>query len=244
MPDTQVSEAAIRAPNMTIFDEVENFLETCAAATVGDVDAAQAANLRKLQREELALRKKIEAAHKVEKEPFLEGGRLVDAKYKPLLTKAADAIKAVTRKLTAFMEAEEAKARAAAEAARRQAEEEAARAAALAAQAEAVEEDDPFAAFDTNEEARKAEAEAAALARQAAAPVKVNVASADGGKAAGLRTVGWNVTVTDPSEFVAHFAERMEILDLAVKLAEREAKATNGQAKIPGCTLSPIRKAV
>ncbi len=243
MPDT-VSEAAIRAPNMTLFDEVENFLETCAAAATVDVDAERATFLRKLQKDEIALRRKIEATHRDEKEPHLEAGRAVDAKYKPLLTKVQDAIKAVTRKLTVFMEAEEAKARAAAEAARKLAEEEAARAAALAAEAEAVEEDDPFAAFDTNEEARKAEAEAAALKRQAAAPVKVNVASADGGKAAGLRTVGWAVEVTDPSAFVAHFAERMEVLDLATKLAEREAKATNGQTKIPGCTLSPIRKAV
>jgi len=243
MADTATNPHADRV-NMTIADEVEDFLETCAAAVTVDVDAERASFLRKLQKDEIALRKRIEATHRDEKEPHLEAGRAVDAKYKPLLAKVQDAIKSVTRKLTAFMEAEEAKARAAAEAARRQAEEEAARAAKLAEEAKAAEEDDPFAAFDTNEEARKAEAEAAALKRQAAAPVKVNVASADGGKAAGLRTVGWNVEITDPSAFVAHFAERMEVLDLAKKLAEREAKATNGQAKIPGCVVTPIRKAV
>lgn len=242
MPDTTVSEAAIRAPNMTIFDEVENFLETCAAATTVDVDAERATFLRKLQKDEIALRKKIEATHKTEKEPHLEAGRAVDAKYKPLLTKINQAVEGVTKLLTKYMEAERERQRQAAEAARKAAEEEAARAAALAKQAEV--EEDPFEAFETTQAANTAQAEAASLARQAAAPVKVNVASADGGKAAGLRTVGWAVEVTDPSAFVAHFAGRMEILDLAVKLAEREAKATNGQAKIPGCTLSPIRKAV
>ncbi len=228
--------------NMTIFDEVENFLETCANATTQAIDAERAGFLRKLQRDELALRKKIEAAHKVEKEPHLRAGQEVDAKYKPLLTKAAEAIKAVTTALTQFMETEDARLRAEARAAREAAEEAERRAAALAQEAAAQE--DPFEAFDQGEEARRAEAEAAALARQVAAPVKVNVVSADGGKAAGLRTVGWFVTVTDPSEFVGHYAERMEVLDLCKKLAEREAKATQGQAKIPGCTLTPNKKAI
>lgn len=242
MPDTQVSEAAIRAPNMTLADEVENFLETCAAAATVPVDAERATFLRKLQKDELALRKKIEATHKDEKEPHLEAGRAVDAKYKPLLTKINQAVEGVTKLLTKYMEAERERQRQAAEAARKAAEEEAARAAALAKQAEV--EEDPFEAFETTQAANTAQAEAASLARQAAAPVKVNVASADGGKAAGLRTVGYSVEVTDPSAFVGHYAERMEVLELAKTLAAREAKATNGQAKVPGCTFTPIVKAI
>lgn len=242
MPDTQVSEAAIRAPNMTIDAEVNHFVELCAEAAKLEVNADIAPKLRGLQAEELKLRKKLEAAHKDEKAPHLEAGRAVDAKYKPLITKIGEAVEGVTKLLTKYMEAERERQRQAAEAARKAAEEEAARAAALVAQAEA--EEDPFEAFETTQAANTAQAEAASLARQAAAPVKVNVASADGGKAAGLRTVGYSVEVTDPSAFVGYYAERMEVLELAKTLAAREAKATNGQAKVPGCTFTPIVKAI
>lgn len=241
MADTITNPHADRA-NMTLADEVENFLETCAAAATVPVDAERATFLRKLQKDELALRKKIEATHKDEKEPHLEAGRAVDAKYKPLLTKINQAVEGVTKLLTKYMEAERERQRQAAEAARKAAEEEAARAAALAKQAEV--EEDPFEAFETTQAANTAQAEAASLARQAAAPVKVNVASADGGKAAGLRTVGYSVEVTDPSAFVGYYAERIEVLELAKTLAVREAKATNGQAKVPGCTFTPIVKAI
>jgi hypothetical protein len=241
MADTITNPHADQA-NMTLADEVENFLETCAAAATVPVDAERATFLRKLQKDELTLRKKIEATHKTEKEPHLEAGRAVDAKYKPLLTKINQAVEGVTKLLTKYMEAERERQRQAAEAARKAAEEEAARAAALAKQAEV--EEDPFEAFETTQAANTAQAEAASLARQAAAPVKVNVASADGGKAAGLRTVGYSVEVTDPSAFVGYYAERIEVLELAKTLAVREAKATNGQAKVPGCTFTPIVKAI
>jgi septal ring factor EnvC (AmiA/AmiB activator) len=228
--------------NMTIDDEVAHFLEQCANAAKLHVSAETAPKLRTLQGEELKLRKRLDAARVEEKAPHMEAARSVDARYQPMISQVQDAVKAVTRALTAYLEAEEAKARAAAAAARKAAEEEQRRAAELAAQAQA--EEDPFEAFDTGEAARKAEAEAAALARQAAAPVKVNVTSTDGGKAAGLRTVGWIVEVDDPSALVAHYADRIEFLELAKKCAAADAKASKGQAKIPGCKFIADRRAI
>lgn len=227
--------------NISPADEAQHFIEQCQALAAAPCTAESAPKFRALQAEEVKLRKKLDAIRVDEKAPHLEAGRAVDAKYNPLIQSIQDAVKAVTRSLTAFMEAEHAKREAEARAAKERAEEERRRAEALAAQAEA--EDDPFAAFDAGEEARRIEAEAASLARQAASPVKVNVANLDGGRAAGLRTVGWIVEVEDPAALVAHYAERDEFLQLAIDMAKREAKATKGQAKIPGVRLIADRRA-
>ena len=244
MADTQVSEAAIRAPNMTLFDEAKLFIEKCAslAASKAPVTEEGAKDLRALQAEEVKLRNALDKKREAEKKPHLDAGRAVDAQYNGEIANVKSAIKPITLALTKFLEAEEAKARAAAEAARKAAAEEAARAAEFAAQAAA--EEDPFDAFDAEEASRKSEAEAASLARVAATPVKVNVAGSDGSRAASLRTVGYLVTVTDASALVAHFAERQEFLDFAIELARREATFRKGAVTIPGCTITADRRAV
>lgn len=227
--------------NMTAEDEVAHFIEQCATLAKAPCTAESAPKFRAIQAEEVKLRKKLDAIRVEEKAPHLEASRAVDAKYQPLIAQVQDAVKAVTRALTAFLEAEEAKRRAEAEEKRRKAQEEAERAAALAKAAE--QEADPFDAFDKAEEARKTEAEAVSLHRQAAEPVKVNVTGLDGGRAAGLRTVGWIVEVEDPAALVAYYAHRTEFLELAKKCAAAEAKATKGQAKIPGARLIADRRA-
>ncbi|MCL4715526.1 MAG: hypothetical protein KJZ75_11500 [Hyphomonadaceae bacterium] len=228
-------------PNMTAADEVKHFVEQCAELAKAPCNAESAPKFRALQAEEVKLRKKLDETRKAEKEPHLEAGRAVDAKYQPLIGQVQDAVKAVTLALTKFLEAEEAKARAEAEAKRKAAEEEERKARELAAAAEA--EEDPFDAFDKTEASRAAEAEAASLSRQAAAPVKATVTNLGGGKAGGLRTVGWIVEVEDPSALVAHYADRMEMLELAKKLCAAEAKATKGQCKVPGVKIVADRRA-
>lgn len=227
--------------NMTLADEVEHFSVACAELAGTAITADTAPKFRQLQADEVKLRKRLDEARKAEKEPHLAASRAVDAEYQPLIAQVQEAVIAITRKLTAFLEAEEAKVRAAAAEAKRKAEEEAQRAAKLAQQAQAA--DDPFAAFDKVEEARAVEANASALARQAAEPVKVNVAPQDGGRSAGLRIVGWIVEVTDAAALVAHYANRADVIEAARKCAAAEAKASKGEAKIPGVTLKADRRA-
>lgn len=227
--------------NMTIEDEARHFAEQCAALAALPCTAETAPKFRALQAEEVKLRKRLDETRKTEKEPHLRASQAVDAKYQPLIHLAQEAVKAVTAALTKFLQAEEARVRAEAEAKRKQAEEEERRARELAAQAE--KEEDPFDAFDKTEEARKAEAQAAALTRQVAEPVKAKVVNAEGGRSGGLRTVGYIVTVEDPSALIAHYADRQEFLDLAISMAKREAAATKGQCKVPGVKITADRRA-
>lgn len=227
--------------NITLTDEVECFLAECAKLKDAPVTDATAPALRKLQADEVKLRKALDTARVAEKEPHLIAGRAVDAKFNPLIDSLKDAVRPVTLALTKYLEAQEAKRRAEAQAAREAAEAEAARAAALAKEAET--EADPFDAFDKTEASRAAEAQASSLTRQAAEPVKAVVANLDGGRAGGLRTVGWIVEVEDPAALVAHYADRMEFLELAKKCAAADAKASKGQAKIPGVRFVADRRA-
>lgn len=227
--------------NISPADEAQHFIEQCQALAAAPCTAESAPKFRALQAAEVKLRGELKKAHEIEKRPHLEAGRAVDAKYNPLIAQIQDAVKAVTRSLTAFMEAEHAKREAEARAAKERAEEERRRAEALAAQAEA--EDDPFAAFDAGEEARRAEAEAASLARQAASPVKVNVTGSEGGRAAGLRTVGYIVDIIDPAALVAHYAGRADVIEAARKCAAAEAKSSKGEAVIPGVRITADRRA-
>lgn len=73
------------------------------------VNCDQAANWRaKL----LDLKKRAETEHKAEKQPHLDAGRAVDAKFRPLIETATDAADVLRGALTVFMRAEEAKLRA------------------------------------------------------------------------------------------------------------------------------------
>lgn len=228
-------------PNMTLDDEVQHYLAACEALKGVEINAETAPRFRTLQADEVKLRRRLNEAKSAEKEPHLTANNEIEARYRPKLASIAEACRVIGNALTMFLEAEEAKRREAADAARKAAEEERARAAKLAEAAKV--EDDPFEAFDKAEEARRVEADASALSRQAAAPVKVNVAGDDGARAAGLRTVGWIVEVEDPSALVGHYAHRTEFVELAKKMAAAEAKATKGQCKVPGVKFVADRRA-
>lgn len=227
--------------NMDLAAEVAHFAERCAALAKTPCNAETAPTFQALKSEAPKLKKRIEVTHETEKAPHLAAGRVVDAKYLPLIPKLKEAAEALQKVLTKFLDAEEARLKAEAAEAKRKAEEEAARAAKLAAEAETAE--DPFEAFDKTEESRAVEATASSLARQAATPVKAKVVNADGGRAAGLRSFGWLVEVTDPAALVAHYAHRTEFLELAMQMAKREATALKGQCTIPGAKLTEDRRA-
>jgi hypothetical protein len=182
--------------------------------------------------------KEAEAARKAEKEPHLEAGRQVDAKYKPLTDRCKLATDGIKKALTPWLERQEAEKRAAAEKARQEAEEkaraaqEAARAAREAADLAQAEEASRLA-----DEAQKAQ--------KVAAKAEKSHASASGGigKAVSLRTVV-EVELTDPNAAIRHYWSRAypEFAALMTQLAERDARA--GAREIPGFNVIEKKVAV
>lgn len=90
---------------------------TSTPAIKTQAECDKAANLRTLMSQ---LKAKAEAAHKEEKAPHLEAGRLVDAKWKPIVASCEDTAKALRRVATAYLVEQDA-ARLAAETAARNA---------------------------------------------------------------------------------------------------------------------------
>lgn len=134
--------------------------------------------------------KHAEAFRVEEKEPYLQGGRIVDGFFKgvtdPLLTLKKD----ITKRLTVYLqkkEAAERERRRQEEAAAREAAEKAAREAAEAAATVATE-GDLTVAIGKEDDARQASAEATAAAQAAAAaPAELSRTRSDGGTVASLR---------------------------------------------------------
>lgn len=228
-------------PNMTLADEVEHFVEQCAGIAAQPVTPETAPKLRALQQEEVRIRKALESAKAEEKRPHLDANAAIEARYKPQLAKLASAVVAVSRTLTAFMEAEERRLREERRAAEQKAREEAERAAALAREAEAKA--NPFDRFEAKQEAQQVEATASSLAAVAREPVKVNVVNAEGGRAGSLKTVGYDIEITDAAALVLHYATRADVIEAARKCAAAEARASKGEAQIPGVKITPVRRA-
>jgi type I site-specific restriction endonuclease len=105
--------------NMTLDDEVAHYLEECKALDGVAVTPENKPRFRKLQEEELRIRKALDAAKAEEKRPHLDANAAIEARFKPKLTAISEAVKAVTAALTKFMLAEEARLRAEAEAKRK-----------------------------------------------------------------------------------------------------------------------------
>jgi hypothetical protein len=182
--------------------------------------------------------KEAEAARKAEKEPHLEAGKAVDAKYKPLADRCKLAADGIKKALTPWLEKAEAEKRAKAEAARIEAEEKAR--AAAAAHRKAAEAADLAAA----EQAEKLIAEAKKAERIAGKAEKSHASASGGiGRAASLRTVPV-VKLTDPNAAIRHYWQRAysEIEALLISLAERDARA--GARTIPGFTVTEEKRAV
>jgi hypothetical protein len=215
-----------------LYEEAKLYLDGAAVETQGVAD--DIANLLNMLR---AAEKKAEEARKVEKEPHLEAGRAVDAKFKPLLERvklAADGCKKALAPWLAKLEAEKA---AKAEAARREAEEKAraAQEAIRAAQAANLEERE--AAEALLKEAKKAEA--------AAARAEKDTAKAGGstGRAVSLRTEYRPVLVNEMAARRHYYETRHpELLAFLQSLAEQDVRA--GKREIPGFEIVTEQKAV
>lgn len=180
------------------------------------------------------LAKDMDKTREVAKAPHLEAGRKIDGAYKPLIEEADTIVKAMKRKLAAFLDAREREARRiAAEKARvlREAEEAAAKA--------AEPEDDPFLAATAeaaipdvqaaHAEAKLAEVEVLAASR---------VSSAAGGyRATSLKTVR-KAKVTDWSALAAHYVNNGELRATLEKLANGDIRHAKGaEISIPGCEI-------
>lgn len=140
---------------------------------------------------------KADKARDAEKRPFLEAGREVDAKWKPIIGTAEIYKRVKAAVIEPFLRKQrEERARAEAEA-RRKAEE-----AARAGDAVKIEE---------------AQRQVQAIA---AAPVKAGTR----GRSVALRTVT-RVVISDRAALLAYFADRQEVTDLLQSLAEKAVKA-------------------
>lgn len=170
------------------------------------------------------IKSKAAALHKVEKQPFLDGGRAVDAKWRDLKEEPDTVIEKMRLHVKPFLdekkraeEERQRKAREEAEAARREAEEAAAKARAIDDQQNAVE----------REAARQAAEEAAAKARQAEKDAEARkVTAGRTGARMGFRkqTVG---VVTDYQKAAAALVtmKHADMIETIDKLANRAAKA-------------------
>lgn len=224
---------------------VEQFAENVKRWTRETITAETAPVVKALADDGRKLFKEIEVTRREAMKPHEDLAEAENQKHKPLAAVVKTAGEGLGALLTQFALAQEARQKAKAAEARRIAEEEAKRSAEAAAAAKAAEETgDAFDKFDADEAAQAAEVQAQVAATTAAKmPERVNIASAEGGRAAALKVTGYEVTVDDAAALVAHFAAHPDVIDAARKAAAAQARAIKGATPIPGVTITPIRKA-
>ncbi len=167
-----------------------------------------------------------EKARKAEKEPHLEAGRQVDAKWKPIVDKAARGTTACKDALTPYRTAKQA----AKDAAARKAREE----------AEAIQK----AAQDALREADDLEAKFAAEQQIEAAQKLAAVANKIDRSATGLRT-HWEAQITDRKAALLHYIARApEAFEALIQdLADKDARNEATRRDIPGIVFHEVKKA-
>ena len=223
-------------------EEAKALIEKCSRLAGEEINAANAGIIRDAIGDEVKLRKKLDNAKGDEKRPHLDANAEIEARYKKVLSQIADAATALSKRLKAFIEAEEQKRREEAERIRKAAEEEA-RKAAEAAAALATAEPDPFETFDAQQAedaAKEAQAKAAEAAKVAAERVRVTSAEGDF-RATSLKST-WSARVTDAAALVAHYASRQSVIEAALACANAEMRTSKGQAIIPGAVAHEERK--
>lgn len=177
------------------------------------VDADMAANYRATL---LALKKRAEETHAKEKAPHLQAGRDVDKKYKPLIDATDKAGATLRIELGKYLAAEEAKARAEAEAARK-AEEARVRA---EMEKQAIErakrmQEDPIATLT--------EPMPPLPVMQAAPPPVKVTAGGQRGRVTGLKDQT-TYEVVDHDKALAFFAQHEDVIELVKSLATKVGK--------------------
>lgn len=165
-----------------------------------------------------------EKARKAEKEPFLEAGRAVDAKWKPVTDKAARGATACKDALTPYRTAKQ------------RAKDEAARKAREEAEARAKAAQEALRIADDLEATFAAERELETAAKLTAVANKIDRAPT------GLRT-SWEAEITDRKAALLHYLarapERFEAL--IQQLANEDARGT--RAPVPGVIFHERKKA-
>lgn len=178
------------------------------------------------------LAKEIESKHKAEKQPFLEGGKKIDAAYKPLAEEAKEHADRANAQLSKWAVAERDKA---ARIAREKAEELRKAEEATKAAAEQPPEDDELMAFLNDPAPDLAVAKVEAKVAEAEVLAAKRVTSDAGGfRAAGLVKVR-KVRVTDATLLVTHYATHPDMKALAERLANADLRHAKGaEITIPG----------
>ena len=202
-------------------DQAQNWLKSAPKAPT-ETDANIARNM---QAALLQLNKRADAMHKLEKQPHLDASRAVDTKFdfRKVVATVADRLREV---FTAFMRAEEARQRAAAqkkfeedlriaEEARKAAEEEWKR----------LERDDPALALISH-------AEPLPELPSQADSVKIQVGGGVGRKA-GLKTVHIG-RILDWQKVLHHFSGHQQVRDVLQKLVDADVRLNKAQCTIPG----------
>lgn len=238
--DASPAERAPNAPPEVSFDsmlddlmlEAENWCDGEPLAT-----QEQADEVTRLVDAAAKLEREIEATRKAEKEPFLEGGRAVDAKFKPLTERAAKIIRVAKKALTPWLEAVQAEKRRVQLQAIKEAEEAKAR---LAEQHRATVNNATFADEQVTEQmeldAKEAEKRAKAIAKEA-------VVTRGGDTTVKLRAV-WLVNIVDRRECLKHYmATRADELEAWLYEQARKDVRT-GARSLPGCSIWSEQKAV
>lgn len=178
-----------------------------------------------------AAEKHVEETHKAVKQPYLDGGRLVDGEKKALLERIAKARKKIDTPMNAFIAEREARERAERE---RQAAEER-RQAEAAAQAERERQ----AASGENDPDAIAEIEA--VAHAPVQHVRNEPVRSDGGSTVSAKTV-WNSEVTDYDVAYIAVSDNDKVREAIDKAVAQLVRA--GKREIEGVRIWPTKQAI
>lgn len=217
---------------------IEDLMETARGFLDGEpIDSeALATKVSQLLDECRTAGKDADKARAEEKKPHDEAAKAVQAKWKPLIDRAALAADACKKALAPWLAKKEAEARAAAEKARQEAEAKAAEAAAA------------MRAADSTDLAAREEAEAKVQeARRAEAAAnkaeKVRSVATGGARATTLRT-SYRPELTNAADALRHYvkARPEEIKACLLRLAEVDVR--NGARSLPGFTIHATQQVV
>lgn len=218
-PKTPFEEAVERID--LLHTEATNWLDGDAIENQGQADAVS-----KLLDDARKAKKAADDARKAEAKPFDDGKAEVQARYKPLLSRADTIADACKKVLAPFLAKIEAEARAAERLAREKADRKAAEARAAYQAAAATD-------LAAREEAERRIEEAKA-AEAAAKRMEKDKAKATGGaRAVTLRTV-YHGRISDPAAVARHYwhADRAALEEFLTGLVNRDVRA--GRRDIPG----------
>ena len=199
-----------------------------------EINERIAAQLRDVVKQAIDLKKEMDAAKAVDKQPHLDANTAIEAAYRPLANDTETIRTQARAKIDAFLRSEELRRDREAAEARRIAQE--AEEAARAAKLEAVVSAHPGAQEGAEDaESDAAMASHAAIHAEKRAEAGPTVQSASGlGRASSLRSY-WSAKVVNPVIAATHFANDPGVKVAVKKAADAFARATKGAQPIPGC---------